>query len=115
MQLILFYFASNRSQKTPCWSVQNKNPGDINSDTPLHEAAECGHLEICKLIIESVQIKNLGIQLIEENTKICKSTIENPMNNAGFTPLDLAKDSGKKNVYNYINSILEKRNPAPKH
>jgi ankyrin repeat protein len=96
-------------------NVKNKNPGDNDGDTPLLQAAECGHLEICKSIIESVQNRSSGIQFVAVNTKIWKLSIENPMNNAGFTPLDLAEDSGKTNVYEYINSIVKKGNPARKH
>ena len=50
---------------------------------------------IWKFVIESVQNQNSGIQLVAVNTKICKLPIENPMNNAGFTPLDLAEDSAQ--------------------
>ena len=32
----------------------NQNPGDKSGTTPLHLAAEEGHEEICKLIVENV-------------------------------------------------------------
>ena len=51
--------------------VNNKNPKGHFADTPLHFAAERGHLEICKLIGEN-------------------ATAKNPTNNSGKTPLDLA-------------------------
>merc|ERR1712168_219625 len=35
----------------------NSNPAD-ELHTPLHQAAEWGHLEICRLIIDSVEEKN---------------------------------------------------------
>ena len=35
--------------------VDNKNPKDEYGETPLHEAADNGHYEICKLIIENLE------------------------------------------------------------
>ena len=38
--------------------AEDKNPKDNFGFTPLHLAAENGHLELCQLIIENVQDKN---------------------------------------------------------
>ena len=35
--------------------VNNKNPKDKYGETPLHEAADNGHYEICQLIIENLE------------------------------------------------------------
>ena len=55
----------------------NKNKAEFREPyrTPLHEAAENGHLEICRLITESLWDKN-------------------PADNDGTTPLDLARRNG---------------------
>ena len=53
-------------------NADDKNPADNRGVTPLHKAAESGHLEICRLITEHVPDKNLVII-------------------SGPTPLDLAK------------------------
>ena len=65
--------------------VQEKNPKDNKSCTPLHYAARNGHSEVCQLILENVQDKN-------------------PKNNAGHTPLNLAKTNGHSAVVNLITS-----------
>ena len=51
--------------------VEDRNPSNRWGDTPLHYAAEFGHLEVCQLIIQSVDEKN-------------------PKNNEGSTPLHFA-------------------------
>ena len=38
--------------------ADDKNPNDIYGLTPLHQAAENGHLSICQLIVENVDDKN---------------------------------------------------------
>ena len=50
-------------------SLEEKNPIDVNDNTPLHEAVYNGHLNICKLII---------------NTAVAH---KNPANYQGITPL----------------------------
>ena len=53
--------------------------GHPNGDTPLHNAAENGHFEICQLIIENV-------------------TDKNPSNKSGETPLEIATKKGYSNI-----------------
>ena len=38
--------------------LADKNPVTVHGFTPLHQAAYNGHLEICKLILESIEDKN---------------------------------------------------------
>ena len=46
--------------------VEDKNPSEIDGQTPLHFAAGNGHLNICNLIIEIVQDKNPATALLED-------------------------------------------------
>lgn len=38
--------------------LTEKNPATVNGATPLHEAADEGHADICRLILDSVEDKN---------------------------------------------------------
>ena len=66
-----------------CYNI-NKNPDDYIGITPLHLAAEYGHLEVCKWIVENVKDKN-------------------PKDDNGFTPIDKATD---KSVIALIKSAI---------
>ena len=55
--------------------VDDKNPKDNNGETPLHYAAENGHLAVCQYIMEEVDDKN-------------------PKNNSGHTAFQLAAQNG---------------------
>ena len=35
-------------------NLADKNPGNISGITPLHDAAEKGHIDVCKWFIENV-------------------------------------------------------------
>ena len=52
--------------------TSHKSPQDNQGMTPLHFAAEHGHLEVCKFLMENISEKN-------------------PRDNFGDTPLGLAK------------------------
>ena len=80
--------------------------------TPLHYAAQKGHLAVCQLIINNVNDKNpneAGITPLHyaaENGHfdICQLIIDNvddknPNDITGSTPLDLAKFKQKEHVY----------------
>ena len=64
-------------------TVQDKNPGDEDGFTPLHEATWLGNLDVCTLIIENIQDKN-------------------PASNDGQTPLQLAAEKGYLDIYKLI-------------
>ena len=83
-------------------SVEEKNPLDLNGNSPLHEAVYNAHLNICKLIINTtVAHKNpanyqgitpLHIASLNGHFEICKlivfnTTEKNPKDNIGATPL----------------------------
>ena len=96
--------------------VQDKNPEDYDGNTPLHTAAKGGHWYIYIWIIEGMQNKNPGSiqshpQINPVTGQIYELIIENPKNNEGKTPLDMATNP---KIWEYINSILEKENPAKK-
>ena len=38
--------------------AEDKNPANIDGRTPLHIAARCGLINICKLIVENTKDKN---------------------------------------------------------
>ena len=73
-------------------STNNINPRDLNEVTPLHVAANGGHLQICRAIIE---------KLIDKNPKC----------NAGVTPLHRAAESGRVGIYQLIIKHVEDKNP----
>ena len=68
-------------------SVLYSIPSDIDGNTPLHGAAENGHLNICQLIMDCVEIKN-------------------PKNNIGKTPLDYAKDYSDATTFRGLQDII---------
>ena len=55
-------------------NIEDNHPRTTNGNTPLHLAAEKGHIKVCMLIFKRVRIKN-------------------PRNNNGKTPLTLARDN----------------------
>ena len=65
--------------------VKDKNPQDISRSTPLHRAAQYGHLQIYKLILD-----NVGE---EEENRRCgggwtpKRLLENRKSGQGWPPL----------------------------
>ena len=102
-----------------CWfiiiTVEQKNPRDHKGETPLHLAAKKGHLDVCKLIVESMLNKNIeNIQghtptdSVAINGQICELINVNPMNNLGQTPFHLAEQSGNLKVCEYFISLVEK-------
>ena len=99
--------------------MQDKNPVDYDGYTPLHVAAAGGHFDICKMILEDMQKKKIGS--IQGNSRIKflkglihKLIVKNPKNYDGYTPLDLASQSGHARICKYINSFLKNENPAKK-
>ena len=70
----------------------DKNPKDIDENTPLHYAAEDGHVEICKMILEDVKNKNPG-------------------NRHGETPLHLAAEKGHFDICSIIIDQVDEISP----
>ena len=71
--------------------LKDKNPRDYDGRTPLYLAAQNGHLEVCRLIIENIEDPEL----------------KNPHNNYGRTPLDAAASSGHREIVKLIVSNIE--------
>ena len=67
-------------------NVVDKNPKNENGDTPLHQAAKNGFLEICKLICQHA--KDTHPECIK--------------NNSGQTPIDLACEHKQWKVLNFL-------------
>ena len=72
--------------------IEDKNPSNEWGNTPLHYAAQYGHLEICQLIIKSVNEKN-------------------PPNIMKFTPLHYAARFGKAIICELIMKNIRNKNP----
>ena len=69
--------------------IEDKNPKThVIGSTPLHWAAEKGHFDICKLILQNVDNKN-------------------PRNQFGRTPLSDAEKNGHEEICNLIKSALK--------
>ena len=79
--------------------LNSVNPVDDDDNTPLHLAAGKGYFEIYKLIIQST---------IQIYPPIQFTAIENPRNNLGQTPLDVAALNGYPKICEYIDSIVDK-------
>ena len=86
-------FFSAMHNKTICsHKVEDRNPSNEWGETPLHYAADHCHLEVCKLIIQSVDEKN-------------------PKNNEGDTPLHFAARRGKASICELIMKNILDKNP----
>ena len=67
--------------------LEDKNPSDDYGQTPFHEAAAYGHIELCKLFIEN------GVDL-------------NCKNNGGLSLLHAAASLDKLETYELIMDFL---------
>ena len=82
---------NERAQTTnfaPIILDQYKNPVDENGNTPLHLAAENGHYNICKGILDEVCHKN-------------------PKNLSENTPLHMAQKAGHHEICDMIRNKLQ--------
>ena len=86
--------------------VTNKNITNDWGYTPLHGAAEFGHVEICKLILNKVQNKNPKDHNGETPLDLAKK--KSPMDHDGTTPLDLARENNYDEI---IQMLIMKPNP----
>ena len=73
------------------WMFKN-NPSDKDGTTLLHWAAEKGHLDVCKSIIEEVEDKN-------------------PKDKKGWTPLHEAAREDHKEIFKLIFHSVQEKNP----
>ena len=94
---------------------KKKNPADRYGDTPLHFAAQEGHLEICSLIIENISDRNpfsrgrtpLHYAAAQGHIEVCRLILDkvvniNPSENGGITPLHDAAENGRLEVCRLI-------------
>ena len=119
---LIIHYARSRNGESQVGNNDNRTVR-----TPLHEAAKCGRLEICRLLIANIRDKNpVGVygwtplhhaseaghlevcQLILENVMV-----KNPSSQNGETPLHLAASNGHVNICQLIIDAVEedKRNP----
>jgi len=125
-----------------CRFVKEKNPYDIWGVTPLHLAAENGHLEIVKFLMEYlhdeknpksyIEFSGLGLRTHLEsygcvsvldmasrsgNLDVFKyllnfSSHKSLRANSGFTPMHWAAMYGKLNILEYLLDHVENINPG---
>ena len=111
--IIEFFFHYDLNRKKLQWS-------------PLHIAAEQGHLEFCKYIIEKTKDPNPtredGITAIHMATlsgcrEICELIInnledKNPADNKGMTPFHIAAEKGHLDVCKLLIQNIDNKNPV---
>ena len=111
--IIGHFFQSDLNRKKLQWS-------------PLHIAAEQGHLEFCKYIIEKTKDSNPtredGITAIHMATlsgsrEICELIInnledKNPADNKGMTPFHIAAEKGHWDVCKLLIQNIDNKNPV---
>ena len=100
--------------------IKNKNPEDSYKTTPLHIAAGKGYLEICQMIIESLEHKHekikqihiygygFGVNQIAPRDLTLEILSLNPRNAFFITPLHMA---AKKGHYLICKLILDNIDP----
>jgi ankyrin repeat protein len=105
-------------------SVVDKNPRTMcrKGYTPLHAAAQEGHLDICELIVKYASDKNpikndritpLHIASYKGHLEICKLLIhdaadKSPQDGQGMTPLHFAAEYGNLEVCKFLMEKSEK-------
>ena len=102
----------------------DKNPTETRAGyTPLHIAAQEGHLEICKLIVKYLIDKNpkktdgitpLHSAAFKGQLEVCRFLIEeasekNPQDIQGSTPLSYAMRFNQFKVCKFISNYLAKQ------
>ena len=106
--------------------LKHKNPGDVLGFTPLHLAAQNGHLKICQLILGNVHDKNpkalgwtpLHFAAQKGQFEACKLilgyiTEKNPKNMCGQTPKSLAIENGHQEIGELIEDAMNSDQDLP--
>ena len=105
--------------------LADKNPAGNSGLTPLHAAAQEGHLNVCDLIMKEVADKNpagnsgitpLHVSAREGHLNVCdaimKELVEkNPAANNGITPLHKAAERGHFDICQLICNNVQNKNP----
>ena len=126
---ILSKVANFETIQSKAYAINEINPERGNGLTPLHFAASYGHFEICKFIIEKINVKNprnsrngttpLHMAAVNGHTNVCRLIIDlvvdkNPRNDNGITPLHWAAEDGHFETYKLIFENAEEKNPTSK-
>ena len=87
--------------------------------TPLHSAAQCGYVKVCRLIMETLVDKNPGNNdgvtplhsaahcgHLDVCKLICKNIAEkNPIDNFGQTPISVVRARGNMDIVSFFESL----------
>ena len=100
-----------------------RNPGNRTGITPLHVAAQNGHLQVCKLLIQSTDDKNpkakhdgtpLHYAAKMGHLDICKLIMENisdknPHDSFSKTPFKIAAEYGHQDICDLITKKIKEQ------
>ena len=119
----------NESDKNPTeiniYGEEEDDPYYLGGKTPLHRAAENGHVEVCKIIMDSIADKNpkagngrTPLHVASENghLEVCKLIVaqvsdKNPKCEGSVTPLHEATNGGHFEICRLIlNNVQDPRN-----
>ena len=101
-------------------------PGKKSQWAPLHVAADQGHLELSRFIIQKTRDKNptgfdeitaLHFAAFNGHTEVCRHIVElvddkHPVDKYGATPITIAAFNGHLEIYQLIADSLEDKNPS---
>ena len=116
-------FANEKKLYNICMLILNKIQEEFTYQRLLHEAAERGHLILCRMILINLEDKNpqdcdgstpLHAAAKEGHLEVCKLLIKNEANihhrnQRGRTPIQLATGNGQISVVEFFKSLSSKR------
>ena len=116
-------FANEKELYFVCMMILNRIQEEFTYQRLLHEAAERGHLILCRMILINLEDKNpqdcdgstpLHAAAKEGHLEVCKLLIKNDgnihhRNQRGVTPLQLAIGNGQTSIVEFFKSLLSKR------
>ena len=116
-------FANEKKLHYVCMMILNKIQDDFTYQRLLHDAAERGHLILCRMILINLEDKNpqdcdgstpLHAAAKEGHLEVCKLLIKNEgnihhRNQRGQTPIQLAIGNGQTSIVKFFKSLLSKK------